>query len=124
MKVLYLIFPSLVENYFFPRFSNPLWTISGQKMFEYDHSLLSLIELHKIGIRSTRELEEVIEGYSFANEEFLEKWEYNVIRFVGFTNRSRALKIACRFTDDWRLATIDARIASVQEIISHFCRYC
>lgn len=37
-------------------------------MFEYDHTLLSVHELHKIGIRSTRELEEVIEGYSFAEE--------------------------------------------------------
>lgn len=109
-------------------------------MFEYDHSLLSLIELHKIGIRSTRELEEVIEGYSFANEEFLEKWGHDVIRFVGFTNRSRALKIACRFTEDWRLATIDARIACprhhkrflqvllthilLQNYLSHAWAYC
>ncbi len=93
-------------------------------MFEYDHSLLSLIELHKIGIRTTRELEEVIEGYSFANEEFLEKWGFDVIRFVGFTNRSRALRIACRFTDDGRLETMEAGIPSVQEIISDFCRYC
>ena len=93
-------------------------------MFEYDHNMLSLTELHKIGIRSTRELEEVIEGYSFADEKFVEVLGYPVIRFVGFTNKSRALKIASRFTDDGRLATIDANIPSVQEIIDDFCRHC
>jgi hypothetical protein len=94
------------------------------KMFEYDHSMLSLTELHKIGIRSTRELEEVIEGYSFADEMFLNALGYPVIRFIGFTKKSRALKIACLLTDDGRFATMDARIPSVQEIIDDFCRYC
>ncbi len=93
-------------------------------MFEYDHSLLRSTELHKIGIRSTKELEEVIEGYSFADEKFLKVLGYPVIRFVGFTKKSRALKIACRLTDDGRLATMDARIPSVQEIIDDFCRHC
>jgi hypothetical protein len=35
-----------------------------------------------LGIRSTKELEEVIEGYSFANEFFLEEIGYTIIPSV------------------------------------------
>jgi hypothetical protein len=94
-------------------------------MFEYDHSLLSLIELHKWGIRKTSELEEVIEGYSFADEEFFEELGYQVVRFIGFTKSSKPLKIACRLDDkNGVLITLDARIPSVEEIVKDFCKYC
>lgn len=93
-------------------------------MFEYDHSLLSLAVLHQVGIRSTRELEEVIEGHSFADEEFFEELGYSVIRFIGFNNSSRAIKIACRLSDRGKLITLDARIPSIDEIIADFCRFC
>ncbi len=93
-------------------------------MFEYDHTLLSIDALHRIGIRGTRELEEVIEGYSFADEEFFDELGYSVIRFIGFTNASRAVKVACRLEEDGRLTTLDARIPSIEEIVSDFCKYC
>jgi hypothetical protein len=93
-------------------------------MFEYDHSLLSLLELHSLGIRTTHELEEVIEGYSFADEIFLEELGCSIIRFIGFTKASRGLKIACRLNEDDKIVTVDARIPSVKEIISDFCKYC
>ena len=93
-------------------------------MFEYNHSRLSLIELHKRGIRSILELEEVIEGHSFADEEFFDELGYSVIRFIGFTNGSKPLKIACRLGENGNLITLDARIPSVEEIIKDFCKYC
>ena len=93
-------------------------------MFEYDHSKLSLVELHKIGVRSTLEIEEVIEGNSFASEEYIEELGHSIIRFVGFTNHTRALKIVCRLLDDGRLSTLDTRIPTVEEIIQDFCKYC
>lgn len=94
-------------------------------MFDYDHSLLSLIDLHQIGVRNVRELEEVIEGYSFADEEDFEELGYSVIRFIGFTNSSKALKIACRLDKKaGTLITLDARIPMVEEIVNDFCKYC
>jgi hypothetical protein len=93
-------------------------------MFEYDHTLLNLPQLHRLGIRTTKELEEVIEGYSFADEIFLEELGYRVIRFIGFTQSSRSLKIACRLERDGKIVTLDAQIPSVEEIVSDFCEYC
>jgi hypothetical protein len=94
-------------------------------MFEYDHSLLSLIELHKRGIRKPTELEEVIEGHSFADEEFFEDLGYHIVRFIGFTKASKPIKIACRLDDkSGVLTTLDARIPLVEEIIRDFCKYC
>jgi hypothetical protein len=94
-------------------------------MFEYDHSFLSLIDLHGKGVRHTRELEEVIEGYSFADEYFLEGLGHTVIRFIGFTNTSKALKIICRLNvKGEKLITLDARVPFVQEIVDDFCKYC
>lgn len=93
-------------------------------MFEYDHSLLSLKQLHESGIRSTKELEEVIEGYSFANEIFLHEEGYAVLLFLGFSKSSKPIKIACRFDGVGKITTLDAMIPSVEEIIESFCKYC
>ena len=75
-------------------------------------------------IRSTRELEEVIEGHSFADEKFFEELGYPVIRFIGFNNASRAIKIACKLNEHGKLVMLDARIPPVEEIISDFCHFC
>ena len=94
------------------------------KMFEYDHSLLSISALHSIGIRSPRELEEVIEGKSFADELFIDTLGYSVIRCVGFNAKSRAIKVAFKIGEKGRIVFLDARIPSVEEIIRDFCRHC
>lgn len=93
-------------------------------MFEYDHTQLSLTLLHNRGIRSTKELEEVIEGYSFADEEYFEDLKFKIIRFIGFTDISKPIKIACRLDENGKLVTLDARIPSVEEIINDFCKNC
>ena len=93
-------------------------------MFEYDHSRLSLSELHKKGIRTIKELEEVVEGYSFAEELFFDELGYKVIRFTGFTKNSKPLKIACKIGTDGKLTALDARIPSVEEIVEDFCKKC
>lgn len=92
-------------------------------MFEYDHSLIRMTELHKIGVRSTRELEEVIEGHSFADEKYFEELGFTVIRFIGFNSRSLAIKVAARLHGGL-LQTLDVGIPTVDEIINDFCRYC
>jgi len=92
--------------------------------FSYDHSLLSMSQLHSMGIRSTREIEEVIEGHSYADEIYIKELRYSVIRFIGFTDQSRALKIVCRLKNDLeKLITLEVRIPNIEEIISDFCRF-
>ncbi len=93
-------------------------------MFDYDHSLLSMDHLHKNGIRSSKEIEEVIEGHSFAEEVFLPELGYTIFRFIGFTKATKPIKLACRFDITGRLVTLDALIPKVEEIIEDFCRYC
>ncbi len=94
-------------------------------MFEYDHSQLSFLDLQAVGIRRTSELEEVIEGESFANEQFVEELGFVVIVFTGFTRATRPIKVACRLDEtSFRLITLDARIPSVAEIKKDFCKYC
>ena len=91
-------------------------------MFEYDHSLLSLVALQQKGIRSTRVLEEVIEGRSFADEIYFDDLGYSVIVFTGFSRRSQAIKVASRLKAG-KLILLDAGIPTVEEIIDNFCRY-
>ncbi|MFP4097136.1 MAG: hypothetical protein ACLFUB_21815 [Cyclobacteriaceae bacterium] len=80
--------------------------------------------MQRSGIRSTKELEEVINGTSFVEEEFLAELGYSVLRFIGFTSNARALKVACRLGETGKLVTLDARIPTVEEIINDFCREC
>jgi hypothetical protein len=80
--------------------------------------------LHRRGIRSTKELEEVIEGYSFADEQFFEELNFNIIKFIGFSSQSKPIKIAARINEFGVLETLDARIPSVEEIINDFCSFC
>ena len=92
-------------------------------MYEYDHSLLSSVRLQQRGIRSTRDLEEVIEGQSFANVESFKDLDYSVIIFTGFSSRSQAIKVVCRLEDSGRIVTLDAEIPTVDEVIHDFCKY-
>lgn len=91
-------------------------------MFEYDHSLLSLVVLQRKGIRSTRILEEVVEGRSFADENYFDNLGYSVIVFTGFNRSSQAIKVAGRLKKG-KLILLDAKIPTVEKIIDDFCRY-
>lgn len=90
--------------------------------FKYDHTRLSPLDLHRSGIRGTRELEEVIEGYSFGRRQWYEGDE--IYLFVGFTKDSKPLEVAFKTTDDIDIITEGARVANVEKIIKEFCRYC
>jgi hypothetical protein len=65
--------------------------------FKYDHRELDLLALHAISVRSPRELEEVIEGYSVGTLDFVGDIGREVYYFIGFTkkvkgNGSRVLR--------------------------------
>lgn len=92
-------------------------------MFKYDHSLLSLVELQRKGIRNTKVLEEVIEGQSFASVESFKDLDYSVIIFTGFSSRSQAIKVVCRLENSGRIVTLDAEIPTVDEVTHDFCKY-
>jgi len=92
--------------------------------FIYDHSMLSMERLHKIGIRSTTEIEEVIEGYSFADEAYFGELKRRVIRFIGFSKSMRILKVAASFdTKEEKLYTLNAITPTVEDVIDEFCRF-
>jgi len=88
--------------------------------FRYDHTGLSLPDLHRSGIRGTREIEEVFEGYSFARRRFFGRQE--VYYFTGFTKNSKPLHVALSTTDD--IITLGAIIPPVEMIVEEFCRHC
>lgn len=91
-------------------------------MFQYNHSLLNIVELQQKGIRSTKVLEEVIEGRSFADENYFDNLGYSVIVFTGFSHRSQAIKVVGRLKKG-KLITLDAEIPTIDEVIDDFCKY-
>jgi len=92
--------------------------------FRYDHRELDLLALHAIGVRSPRELEEVIEGYSVGVLEFVGSIGRHVYYFIGFTKKSRAMEVAFYITEEVDIITVDVIIPSVESIINDFCRHC
>lgn len=86
--------------------------------YYYDHSGISLALLHSIGIRKISDLEEVIEG-----ESYWQNAEEDVKIATGFNADMRAIVVAFKI-QDLTITTIDARVASVEEIKSDFCKYC
>jgi len=58
-------------------------------MFRYDHRQIDLMMLRDAGIRTFREVEEMIEGYSFADRVLGPGRFYE---FTGFTRESKPLK--------------------------------
>ncbi len=92
--------------------------------FNFNHSNLSAVELQKIGIKSTRELEEVILGESFFDE--FEDVEFgNFLIATGFTLEVTALVIAFAIEyETLDIILLDARKATIEEIKKHFCKYC
>ncbi|WP_209329346.1 hypothetical protein [Lunatimonas salinarum] len=87
---------------------------------EYDHSHLSLTALHKEGIRSPKELEEVIEWKYSHCEEDLEILEFPVFRITGLTDKCKGIRVIPTFNEVGKYITLDARIASRDLIFTLF----
>ena len=76
--------------------------------------------LHKIGIRSTNELEEVIEWkHSHCDVDEL-LFDFPVFKFTGLTLNSHGLEVAVTFDQDGRFVTLDARIADRNTLYTLF----
>lgn len=89
--------------------------------FTYDHSHLSMPVLHEAGIRSTKELEEVIEDMSVCevNESL---FDFPIYIFTGLTSKCRGLKIAVTFDHEGKYVTLDAQIADPKELVKKLCK--
>ena len=92
--------------------------------FEFDHSNISSIRLQENGIRSLREIEEVVQGESFAEELSSEIYGSPIFLLIGFTTKSKPLKVAFSLGLDYKIITLQAKIASVYEIKKEFCKHC
>jgi len=93
-------------------------------MFRYDHRQLDLMTLREAGVRTLREVEEVIEGISVADRYFFEDINTEVLVFIGFTDKSKPLSIAVQTTDDVEFVPCEVWIPQVEVIVNNFCRYC
>lgn len=65
-------------------------------------------------------MEEIIEGYSFADAV---PGPGKYYEFTGFTRESKAIKVTIRANDDADFVTIEVTRPSVDEIIDNFCQY-
>lgn len=86
-------------------------------MFEYDHTLLSFPDLHKIGIRSTRELEEVIEwkfSHCTVDEVTL---EFPVYVITGLTEKCKGVSVVVKVNDEGVFVTLDVIVPSRDEFL-------
>jgi hypothetical protein len=82
--------------------------------FEYNHSRLSLVQLQKSGIRSIRQLEEVIEWEHAVCIEYT-GYGYPLYRFVGLTMGCLGLEVAVTIDEAGKFITLDAMIAEREE---------
>lgn len=89
--------------------------------FEYDHSHLSIILLHPLGIRSFIELEEVVESRLSLCEEGADIFEYDVFIFTGLTSNCRGLKVALTISNEGKYVTLGVEIPSPKELLSKVC---
>ena len=84
--------------------------------FEYDHTRLSLPLLHRTGVRSTKQLEEVIEwGHSICMES--KNFDFPLYRFIGLTFGCLGLEIAVTFDQKGRFVPLDVQISEREEFI-------
>jgi hypothetical protein len=90
--------------------------------FEFRHHNIRLTELHKVGIRSTKWLEEVILGESFWREFEIES---EIVYFAtGFTENVVPLVVVFTFDNNMDIVTEEVRRATMTEIKEDFCKYC
>jgi TATA-box binding protein (TBP) (component of TFIID and TFIIIB) len=87
----------------------------------YDHSNLRIADLHKEGIRSTKELEKVIEGISVCdlNESL---FEFSVYIFTGLTARCKGVKVAITVNTEGKYVTLAAEISEPKELLKKLCK--
>jgi hypothetical protein len=85
-------------------------------MFEYDHSFLSLVDLQKKGIRSTRDLEEVIEWkYSGCKVDDV-SLQFPIYIIAGLTEKCRGLTVAVMVNENGLFRTLDAIIPARDDL--------
>ncbi|WP_192349018.1 hypothetical protein [Algoriphagus sp. Y33] len=83
---------------------------------EYDHRHLSIAQLHNEGIRSPKELEEVVEWkYSHCNQDD-SSFEFPVYIFTGLTDKCKGIKVVLTFDESGRFVTLDAKAALRDEL--------
>ena len=87
---------------------------------EYDHSHLSLTALHREGIRSPKELEEVIAWPHSYCEEDLDMLEFPVFRVTGLTDKCKGIRVVLTFNEVGKYVTLDTRIANRDLIFKLF----
>ncbi|HWZ21643.1 MAG TPA: hypothetical protein VNW06_03255 [Cytophagaceae bacterium] len=92
--------------------------------FQFNHSNLSILVLHQNGIRSLLELEQVIQGDSFAEELQSEIRGRSIFIATGFTVKSKPLKVAFSLNTQGEIITLQAKIATISEIKEGFCKHC
>jgi hypothetical protein len=87
----------------------------------YDHSNLRMADLHKVGIRSTKELEEIVEGVSVCDlNEFL--FEFSVFIFTGLTSNCKGIKVALMVNEDGKYVTLAAEVPKPEEFLKKVCK--
>jgi hypothetical protein len=85
-------------------------------MFDYDHRLLSLTTLHKNGIRSVKDLEEVIEwehSVCLAEDKTFGFATYIVI---GLTKTCKGVYVVITVDEHGRFVTMDANIPARDQL--------
>lgn len=90
--------------------------------FEFRHDNLSIVELHKKGIRTTKWLEEVIMGDSFWDFDNYEN--ENLVFATGFSIDVTGIVVVFKIDEDLKIITLDAKRSTIQEIRNDFCKYC
>lgn len=93
-------------------------------IFKYDHSALNITDLHRLGVRSTKWLEEVLEDIDsqiFDITNTGDKLPLHVV--VGFSEKSDPIKYVFERGGDV-IRSLYARKASKEEIKNEFCKFC
>lgn len=91
--------------------------------FEFKHHNLSLIELHNLGIRNVKEVEETILGDSFWEEVFWED-QVHILIATGFSKSVTGMVVAFTIDENLVITTLQVKRATVEEIKKDFCKYC
>lgn len=80
--------------------------------FEYDHRYLSLVQLHQEGIRSTKELEEVVEWEQSHCDEDNASFEYPIFMITGLSKKCRGISVVITIDEFGKFVTLDAKVAT------------